>query len=250
MTILSNSNGTLSSIDPSSATSLLKRKPPSATITPPGEQRQTDSQKNMSAEDIVQVQQLVCREREGRDRQWWDEMRQAYDPEAFINISWYQGKPEGFIEGSKLMYERGAVAAHRLRPITVRVKGDRALATLSAAIECRILLNGVEADLDSQAKLIYKAVRRTSGEGGAAAANWKLFSLDAIYQRDTLTPAIPGEQLSLDMKKLKGYRSSYRCLSYVLEKHGNPVDQNQVGEDRAEDVKRVYDEAFSWLNST
>ena len=188
----------------------------------------------------MQTQQLVCKEREARDRHWWDEMRQVYHPDAFINISWYQGKPDGFIQGSINMAQKSS-AYHRLRPITVRVNGDRALATLSVAIESRLLLDGVEADLDSHTRLIYRAQRFADG--------WKLMRMDCVYQRDTLLPAIPGEQLKVDMQRLMAYRSSYRCLSYVLESKGFGVNHDLAGDDHPEQVTSIYDEAFAWLNS-
>ena len=195
---------------------------------------------SMSCDDIIEIQQLVCREREARDRHWWDEMYAVYHPEAQIKISWYNGKPDGFIHGSKQMAQKAATI-HRLRPIAVRVDKDKAVATLSAAIESRLLLDGVEADLDSQARLIYKAEKGQEG--------WKLASLDCIYQRDTLTPAVPGEQLKLDLGRLRGYRSSYRCLSYVLEYKGYGVDQDLPGDDRPDQVEAIYGEVFSWLKS-
>ena len=195
----------------------------------------------MSSDDIVQIQHLVCREREARDRKWWDEMRQIYHPDALINISWYVGKPEGFIQGSVQMASK-SVSNHRLRPITVRINGGKAVATLSAAIETRTVLDGVETDLDSQARLVYKAIKSEEG--------WKLFSLDSIYQRDTLSPTIPGEQLVVDLKRLKAYRSSYRCLSYVLESTGFSINQDLPGDDRPEQVSALYDDAFAWMKST
>ena len=194
----------------------------------------------MSANDITQIQQLVCREREARDRQWWDEMRKVYHPEAMIKISWYNGNSDGFIEGSMKMAEKSSTH-HRLRPITVRVNSNKAVATLSAAIETRLDLDGVEADLDSQARLVYRAERSQE--------DWRLTNLECIYQRDTLTPAIPGEQLKVDIGKLKGYRSSYRCLSYVLEYKGYGVDQDLPGDDRPDQSHAIYEDAFNWLKS-
>lgn len=195
----------------------------------------------MSSDDIVQIQQLVCREREARDRKWWDEMRQIYHPDALISLSWYVGKPEGFIQGSMHMATKSA-ANHRPPPTTVRANRGKAVATLSAAIETRVVLDGVETDLDSQARLVYKAVKSEDG--------WKLFGLDCIYQRDTLSPAIPGEQVVVNLKRLKAYRSSCRCLSYVLESTGFNINQDLPGDDRPEQVSALYDDAFAWMKST
>lgn len=209
----------------------------------------------MSLDDIVQVQQLVCREREARDRQWWEVMRQTYSPKASINISWYQGSRDGFVEGSIRMARGGSSADHRLHPIVVRVNEDktRAVATLSAVIGSRVVVDGVEADLESLTRLIYRTARTEeklrSDDGVGAEGHWQLVGLDCIYQRDTLTAAVPGEQLAVDIDRLKGYRSSYRCLSYVLEAKGFPVDPDLPGDDRPAEVEQMYQHAFQWLRS-
>ena len=196
-----------------------------------------------SAPDICEIEQLVCREREARDRGWWDEMRRVYRSDACINLSWYQGSAEGFIEGSIRMASSKVSSSHRLQPIVVRVNGSKAVATLSATIDSRIVLDEVEADLESHTRLIYRATKANDNQ------RWKLASLDCIYQHDRLDPAIPGESLEIDMTAMKTYRSTYRCLSYVLEKRSYPVDGDLPGDDRPEQVKRLYDETFAWLNS-
>ena len=197
-------------------------------------------QLNMTSNDVTQIGQLILREREGRDRQWWDEMRKAFHPNAEIKISWYQGGPEGFIDGSIKMAKGGLATYHRLRPIVVRVNGNRAVATLSAAIESRVVIDGVEADLDCQARMLYRAKREQN--------EWKLTHFEAIYQRDTLMAAIPGQTLSIDVDEIQKYRASYRCLSYVFAKRGIPTDQSLPGDDRPELVKKMYDAMFAYLN--
>lgn len=193
----------------------------------------------MSCEDIVFVQQLVCREREARDREWWEEMRSTYAEDSFVNLSWYQGNGDGFVDGSIAMARKGASSKHKLGPVVVRVKGERAVATLSATIESRTNINGVEADLSSDTRLIYKARKRSQ--------KWEIVGLECLYESDKLSPTLPGQQIVIDSEELKKYRSSYRYLSLVLERKGFPVNTELVGDDRPGGVKRVYDETFAWL---
>ena len=196
----------------------------------------------LPAQDVIHIQQLVCREREARDRRWWDEMRQVYSPNAQIRLSWYQGTAEGFIDGSiRMANNANALSAHRLQPIVVRIKGSKAVATLSVTIDSRLILDSVEADLESHARLIYRAAKASDN------CEWKLVSLDCIYQRDTLRAAITGEHLVVDLELMKSYRSTYRCLSYALEKRGYPVNGDLPGDDRPEQVNQLYDDAFTWL---
>jgi hypothetical protein len=67
-----------------------------------------------SGSDIAVVTQVVLNERQGRDRGWWDLMRDLYWPDSRVKLSWYDGPGAGFIDGSAAMAERGSVALHHL----------------------------------------------------------------------------------------------------------------------------------------
>ena len=176
----------------------------------------------MSTDDIVAITQLVLRERDGRAQRYWDEMKDVFHPDAEINISWMKGNRDAFIEGSrKRSPAEGALIADRLEPILVRVKSDRAVATMGCTLSLRADVDGVEVDLDQFTKLLYRAERR---EG-----QWKLMGLTGIYERDKLTPTIPGVPLSIDPHKIQDYRRSYRLFSYVHGKRGHPMKQDLPG---------------------
>ena len=254
----------------------------------------------MSPKDISDIAQLVLLERESRDRQWWATMSSTYSPHAQITLSWYTGTRAGFVSGSKRMAESGSKAEHKLQPVVVRVNEGvgRAVATLGAEICSRAMVNGVEADLVSVSRLLYRAEKKCKldeGDGGDQGSldlpetrqklpksndmekaaepakrkargvedyerkadepdlrfngtgDWHLVSLDCLYAHDCLTPSIPGETLKVDVERLKRYRSSYRCLSYVLEEKGFPVRTDLPGDDRPETVGEILGSAFRWL---
>jgi hypothetical protein len=71
-------------------------------------------------------------------------------------------------------------------------------------VDFRIELDGVEADLASTGRLLYRAGRR------------RIAAVDAIYQRDALVPSVPRTQLSIAPEELAGLQRSYRLLSYYL----------------------------------
>lgn len=202
----------------------------------------------MSTEDIVLVQQIVCREREARDRQWWDEMRSLYAEESWVSLSWYQGSGRGFVDESKELAQQGTSAKHQLGPVIVRLNGagNRALATVSTSIEARFVTDGgVEVDLASQTRLLYRAVK-----GDGVSSQWKLSRMDCIYECDRITPTTPlsaGQSLNISPDDLGRFRSSYKCLSYFLAAKGIPMSHELPGDDRPEQVKKVYADAFIWL---
>lgn len=234
----------------------------------------------MSDQDIITIQQLVYREREARDRCWWEEMRSIYAEDSWIDLSWFRGSGPEFIDESEAMANKGTSSKHQLGPVVVRLSQDRtrALATVSAIIKSRFAVNDVEIDIASEARLIYKVIKlpadlssssssiatstatstsgNTSSDGDAGGCGgrlqqqqgrWWLFGLDCIYESDSVTPAIPGQVVPINSDALKQYRPSYRCLSYFLSYKGHSVNQDLPGDDRPDQVKAKYDDAFVWL---
>jgi len=188
--------------------------------------------------DITTITQLILRERESRDLKRWETMRECFWPDSIVRVSWFRGSGPDFVTGSMDMAKRGIAAKHRLAPILVRLAGDRAVASLSGIIDLPVKLKGVEATLSTHARFLYRAERRQS--------EWRIFGFDAVYLRDELTPAIPGQQIVLDPDEMRGLRSSYRILSYYLKSQKYPIDSELAGEDRADLVEALYRELFSW----
>lgn len=69
---------------------------------------------------------------------------------------------------------------------------------------------------------------------------------DAIYMRDQLTPAIPGQSISINPEELEGFRSTYRMLSYYLKSQNYEMDSNLAGEDRPDLVEAMNRELCDW----
>ena len=188
--------------------------------------------------DITAITQLILRERESRDLQRWDTMRQCFWPNSFIRVSWFQGNAEQFVNGSKDMAKRGVPAKHRLGPILVTLSGERAVASLAAIIDLPVNLNGVEGTLSAHARFLYRAEKR----GG----QWRIVGFDAYYMRDELTPAVPGQIVPVDAKEVASFRPTYRMLSFYLKSQGFDVDSNLPGEDRPELIDALNREIFGW----
>jgi hypothetical protein len=193
-----------------------------------------------NAVDAAAITQLVLLERESRDLARWQRMRECFLPESLIRLSWYSGNAEGFVTGSIDMARRGVRAKHRIGAVLVRTAAQRAIASFGAAIDIPATLAGIEVQLSSHARFLYR-VERT-------AAGWKIFGLDVIYVRDEIAPAIPGQPFTIQPSQLEGFRTSYRMLSYVLAAQGYAVNAELPGDDRPDLVKTVEDEVFQWAN--
>jgi hypothetical protein len=193
------------------------------------------------ADDVAEIQQLILRERQGRDRGWWHRMRAAYTSDAVVAVSWFAGSAAEFIVRSEQMAASGNQAVHRLAPPVIDIVDGRAIAEVPAAIEVRTEISGVQADLVSYTRLLYRAIRTDGG--------WRLCSMTAIYERDTLIPVIAGLVPAIDEVRLNSLRPPYRWLAYHLGDKGYSVDQDLPGDDRPETVRALYAEAFSWLEA-
>lgn len=189
--------------------------------------------------DSTEITQLILRERQGRDRGWWDQMRSAFRDDSVVRLSWFTGSGHDFTARSEEMSGRGDLALHRLGPPTVRINGDRAHAEVAASVELQIQFDGVAAHLISFARINYRLRRAADG--------WGILSLDAIYERDTLTPALPGQRIVVAPEDVADLRPSYALLSLHLGRQGYPVGPDQLGDDRPEDVRKFYAAVNDWL---
>src|SRR5262245_49420904 len=154
------------------------------------------------AADITAITQLILRERESRDLGRWSPMRECFHADALIRISWITGNADEFVAGSIDMARRGVLATHRLGPVLVRLGTDRAVASLGGIIDIPVRIDGIEAQLSSYARFLYRAERR--------AQTWKLSGFDGVYVRDELNAAIPGQTIRIPPEAVASFRPSYR----------------------------------------
>jgi hypothetical protein len=194
-----------------------------------------------SGGDIAVVTQVVLNERQGRDRGWWDLMRELYWPDSRVKLSWYDGPGAGFIDGSAAMAERGSVALHHLYSPSVHVRGDKAYVEVSVGMRIQVEVDGVSGELISYTRLNYRLERR---EGV-----WKILSLDAIYEYVTLTPLVPGQVIHVPADELTQYRPSYAILAWNLARSGGSPTDDELGDDRPDDVAAFYAGVWSWLTA-
>jgi hypothetical protein len=195
----------------------------------------------LDAADTSAITQLILRERESRDLGRWDEMRECFFGDSVVRISWFRGSGADFVTGSIDMARRKILAKHRLAPIRVALSGDRAIARLVAIIDLPVQIKGVEMNLSTYSRFIYRVERRNE--------TWGIVGFDAIYMRDELTAAIPGQSVTIDPKEMRGFRASYRMLSYHLASQGYDVDSNLAGEDRPDSVAALTKEVEDWARS-
>ena len=190
-------------------------------------------------DDITEITQLVLLERQGRDRGWWGQMAECFHPDSRVTLSWFDGPGSEFVARSQKMSESGLRILHRPSPPAVHLHGSKAVLELPLCVERRFLLKGVEADLSSFTRMLYQVERREAG--------WKILFMNAIYERDTLQPTIPGTTLDVDREKLAEFRPPYRFVAYDIYLSGRSMTADLYGDDQPERVQALYKAAFDWL---
>ena len=185
---------------------------------------------------IVSIKQLLEFERFCRDNALWDEMKKCYLEDSKITISWFQGTGHEFVEESKKMLVR---APHKIYNTGTWINGDKAVAIMLTTIQCKTEIDGCELELLSDAKLVFR-VQRVDGM-------WYIAAMEAIYEKDSLVPVLANCNFTLDKKELAGYRESYACLAWSLQKQGYEINNNLPGIDRPDLVEKLYKDADKWL---
>ncbi|MEV0845958.1 nuclear transport factor 2 family protein [Streptomyces sp. NPDC049954] len=193
-----------------------------------------------SGPDIALVTHVVLAERQGRDRGWWHQMEDQFWDDSTVRLSWYEGDGAGFVAGSAAMAERGAVALHHLFAPVVHVRGARAYTELPVAMRLPVEVEGVRGDLVTHTRLNYRLERRGD--------IWRIRTLDAVYEYATLSPSIPGQSIRIPEEDLAQYRPSYALLAWNIAREGRSPSQNDLGDDRPEELAALYEAIWEWLN--
>jgi hypothetical protein len=186
--------------------------------------------------ELAEVARLVLLERYFRDRGEWGRMRAAYIDGASIRVTWFRGAVDEFVARSQQW--GSALSLHRLSSPIVCVVGARALAETPTEVEIRTEAENVAVDITISCRLFSRVVRTEAG--------WRLASLDAIYEKDAITPVVPGELFPIDRARLSAERPSYRYLAYLA---GGRLPTDLPGDDRPELVTQLMTDALTWLNA-
>ena len=188
---------------------------------------------------VTQISQLVVRERRGRSLGLWDQLRDCYHPDSRVTTSWFDGTGAEFVAVSEAEQSPDLRAVNRLGPPAVQQNGNRAVVELPSTTTTWFMIGEVEALLTSYMRLIYRVERRDD--------TWRICTLDAINQADTLEPAVPGTFLDIDRELLGTFRWSYRYLSYQASLQGRSIPDDLYGDDRPDAANDFLAETYAWL---
>lgn len=151
----------------------------------------------------------------------------------------FQGDIDGFVAGSEGMTTGGTGAVHTICPVEVHVNGNKALSESTGSISIRFRFNGIEYDCVSLTRFISRMEYVDS--------EWKLLTLEAIYDRDYITPTVP-VSVSAEIPLPKEGRASYKCISWLLSQKGFKIKQDLPGVDDPASCTKLMEESLTWLH--
>jgi hypothetical protein len=187
--------------------------------------------------ETLNVLSLVAHERQARDRGWWPALERCYTPKATIQSSWFDGSATDYLDLSKRMFNQ-TPSTHRLGLPVIDVLDDRAVAEVPMTIEFRGTFRGEEIDLTSHMRMLHRVQKSEDG--------WRFAASVAIFDRDTMTAAIPGATPRLTKDDLVGTRPSYRMLSVWMTDRGYTVPADRYGIDQPTRLAKLYEDTNGW----
>lgn len=195
---------------------------------------------NTKMTDYEAINKLIVAERIYRASHRNEELAKCYADDAKINTSWQSGGVNSFIGKGSEETVAELPMVNRCSGALIYQNGDKSFVEYPTTTTRGVYVNDVEAILTSYMRLLYRVEKR-NGE-------WKITAMTSINESDSLTPAIPGQDLKINPADVKDLRISYRWLSYTRKIFGGTISQDLPGTDRPEEVKKIYDAELEWLN--
>ena len=202
-------------------------------------ERRLFSPKSGDQADRSAIDSLIQFERAVRDAGQWADMARCYHSDSYVEVSWFQGTGAEFAERSSRIAGGKVYTFHQMSPAAVTLNGERALAETGCSVHGLTELDGVEIEIVSNSRLLWRARKTTAG--------WLIAGLRAYYISDAIIPLDPTRVPAIDQAVFGSLRKSYRSIGYSMKQAGFPVRDDLAGIDRPETVARLRAEEQRWL---
>ena len=174
-----------------------------------------------------------------RDAGEWDALTDTFHPDGRIAVSWYAHGPfSGFVAACRA--NRGKTfSKHAMCGGRVELRGPRAVAETDVLLFMRGAVGGVEVVGQTNMRFLDRLERRGDGV-------WRILDRVAIYDHDTMAPAIPGTVVPMAPGALDGLPPGHRFLAWRLRLVGRTVPDD-LPSPRSEAEAALRREAAAWL---
>lgn len=141
------------------------------------------------------------------------------------------------------MAKSGTLASHTIQPIEVHIKANKAVSVSTGSVQIGLILDDIEYDMTSWVIFL----SRLSHISSSVTAQWKILSLDAIYDRDSISTTKPTASTSILIEPPPSARPSYKYLEWVIAQRGYSVPHDLPGTDDKEGMQLMIDDQLLWL---
>jgi SnoaL-like domain len=189
--------------------------------------------------DRLAIRELVDNWLVYRDTQNWEKFLDIWHHGGFTMTTWGgKATPQQFVEAATRGFERGDRMLHSIGGTTVELAGDRAVSQSKFRIMQRGPVDGVLCDVTCIGRN-YDFFEKRDGR-------WGLVVRQPIYERDSIVPVDPNENVTLDPGRLARYPEGYARLAYLQEGLGYPIKADMPVLEGAE-VEALVAAGAQWL---
>lgn len=143
------------------------------------------------------------------------------------------------------MASNGTASAHTIQPVDIHINGNKSLSISTGSVSIRVTLDEVEYDMVSW--VIF--VSRLSQVEESGGLEWRLMTLEAIYDRDSIVTTKPTNGPMAVIEPSPAARASYKYLDWVLSRRGYSISKDLPGTDVKESMESLMDKSYMWLRS-
>lgn len=190
--------------------------------------------------DLAAIRRLIQAWGFARDSGDWDSLAAFFHPEGRIAVSWFSGPYADFVETCRAR-PSVSFSKHAMAGTRIALNGPRAVAETDVLLFMRGTVEGVELVAETVMRFLDRIERREDGI-------WRVLERTALYDHDSMAPAIPGTPLPLRAEELAADAPGHRFIAWRLRKAGRTVPTDLPGRGSpAEAALRAG--AASWLEA-
>ena len=190
--------------------------------------------------DYEAINNLIVSERLYRVSHRDKQLAECYAEDAKIHTSWQSGGVKSFVGQHPAESATENFNVNRCGGALIHQNKNRAFVEYPSTTIRSVKVNGVDAVLTSYMRLLYRVEKRGDV--------WKIVEMTSINEADELQPAVPGTDLKINPDDVKNLRISYRWLAYTRINAGDKIADDLIGVDKPDDVKKIYEDAETWMN--
>jgi len=148
-----------------------------------------------------------------RDLGEWHALRELFHPDGTIEITWFEGLANDFVDGSMRMGASDLRTKHFIATpaVTFNAEGTKAILETNAMIVAENVKLNIGCECHNR---FYDLAEKRDGV-------WKLFHRQSIYDMGTFT--FPLGPVEIDRTIVAKYPREYATLAYLLEQSGFPL---------------------------